>query len=99
MRTTIFVPLGIALLLASAPASSEITRGELMAHSCFACHGPDGQGTEAMPPIRGHSEDQLVEIMKAFREGERDPTVMDRHAKGYSDEEIREMAAYLSELE
>ena len=82
-----------------ASGPGEVTRGELMANSCFACHGEQGQGAETMPAIRGYTEDELVEVMRAFREGDRDATVMDRHATGYSDDEVREIARYLSELD
>ncbi|MEY3183584.1 MAG: hypothetical protein RLZZ613_272, partial [Pseudomonadota bacterium] len=38
----------------------------------------------------------LVEQMKAFKEGRRTGTIMHQLAKGYTDEQIESMAAYLS---
>ncbi len=89
----------LALLPAVAGAEGGITQGQLIAQSCFACHGADGRGAETMPPIAGWSEEQLVEAMLDYREGERDPTVMDRHATGYTEAEIREVAAYIAEMD
>jgi sulfide dehydrogenase cytochrome subunit len=36
--------------------------------------------------------------MKAFKSGERPATLMDRIAKGYTDEEIEAMAKYFAEI-
>ena len=36
--------------------------------------------------------------MQEFRDGRRPATVMDRHAKAYSDEEIASIADYLSRI-
>ena len=86
-------------LAAQADDDASISRAELIANSCFACHGEDGQGAGSMPPIAGWDPEIMEDFMKGFRDGKRDPTVMDRHATGYTDEEIREVAEYLSELE
>ncbi|MCG5541598.1 MULTISPECIES: c-type cytochrome [unclassified Halorhodospira] len=97
---TILIALCGALLVTPVQADDDpLTRGELIAQSCFACHGPDGQGADTMPPIAGWDKDLMVEYLLDFQEGKRNPTVMDRHATGYTEEEIRELAAYLSELE
>ena len=47
-----------------------------------------------MPPLFGHPADYVAEAMHAYRRGERSPTVMDRIARGFSDEEIRAIAAW-----
>lgn len=96
--TVLFAAIGFAALFAM-PALAEVSRGELMASSCFTCHGPGGRGADSMPPIRGLGEERLLELLEDFKAGERDPTIMDRHAKGYTDEELRELAGYLGELE
>ncbi len=36
--------------------------------------------------------------MRAFRAGQRSATVMDRIAKGFTDDEIRQLATYFSAL-
>ncbi|ABM62710.1 c-type cytochrome [Halorhodospira halophila] len=76
-----------------------ISEGEMIANSCLACHGPGGQGAESMPPLAGWDEEALVEVMRDFREGRGDPTVMDRHATGYTDEQLRAVAAYLAAMD
>jgi cytochrome c553 len=49
-----------------------------------------------MPAIQGRPAEEIVSAMRAYRNGERSPTVMDRIAKGFSDEEIRAIALWLS---
>jgi cytochrome c553 len=60
--------------------------------ACSGCHGPGG----AVPPLNGRSAADIGAAMRAFRTGALPATVMDRIAKGFSDEEIEAMAAYLS---
>ena len=84
--------LAIALLTAAARAA-EPPPG---ASSCSGCH-PTGVNVDTpMPPIRGRDAQQIVAAMQAFRSGERPSTVMGRIAKGFSDDEIRAIAAWLA---
>jgi cytochrome c553 len=48
-----------------------------------------------MGAVRGREPAEIVAAMQAFRAGERPATVMDRIAKGFSDDEIRAIAAWL----
>lgn len=95
--------LAASLLLAGlcapgvSPAADE--RGMMLALSCTACHGTAGASPGAIPSIRGKSADYLAERLRAFRDGGRAATVMDRLAKGYSDEEIDALARYFASLD
>jgi len=84
--------------LASAPAvqAEELSRAALLSASCEGCHGTGGRSPGAIPAIAGKSADYLREALESFRAGEREATVMGRHATGYSDEEIRQIAEYFS---
>lgn len=64
--------------------------------SCSGCHAPAGVGG-AVPAIVGRPAEEIVAIMAAFRDGTRPATVMDRIAKGFSDEEIRAIAVWLAQ--
>ena len=88
-----------ALLAASPLAQAEISRGAVMASTCFACHGTDGKSPGAIPSIFGIPEQSMIAMMNAFREDLRASTVMNRHAKGYTDEEITHIANYLSAIQ
>lgn len=68
---------------------------EMIANTCAGCHGTDGSsGGPATPTIASISTDYFILSMKDYKSGRRPATVMDRIAKGYSDEEITEMAKY-----
>jgi sulfide dehydrogenase cytochrome subunit len=85
----------VAGCLAS-PAAAQGERDAILAMSCAACHGTDGRSPGSIPAIAGKPAAYLQSTMKAFRDGSRPATVMNRLAKGYSDEEIAALARYFS---
>lgn len=82
----------------SAQETGEILRGEVLASTCFSCHGTDGKSAGSIPSINGIPADSLRRTLQEFRDGRRPATVMDRHAKAYNDEEIASIADYLSRV-
>ncbi|TVP83821.1 MAG: cytochrome C [Thioalkalivibrio sp.] len=78
-------------------AAADVERGELLTTSCFSCHSIDGTGN--MPNLVGYPRDLMVSQMRAFKDGSRPGTIMNRHAKGYTDEEIVLMADYFDTLQ
>ena len=80
-----------------AEAQNPIIDGTALAWQCAPCHGTNGQEfTEAMPTIAGMPEDQIIESMIAFREGTRPAIIMDRVSRGFTDDEIKAMAAFFT---
>ncbi|RKZ71595.1 MAG: sulfide dehydrogenase [Candidatus Parabeggiatoa sp. nov. 1] len=77
-------------------ADENITRGTMLALSCTGCHGTNEQSPGAIPTITGKSADYLTMILKDFRAGNIFSTVMERQAKGYTDEEIQFIAEYFA---
>lgn len=64
--------------------------------ACAGCH-PQSSGEtsdKTLRPLAGRNAAELETAMKAFRTGARPATVMDRIAKGFSDDEIAAIAAY-----
>lgn len=76
----------------------EITRGTMLSNSCAACHGTHGKSPGSIPSINGKSVAFLTQALKDFRSGTRSSTVMGRHAKGYTDEEIDLIAQHFSRV-
>lgn len=66
------------------------------ATSCSGCHGP-GVSDAAVPPLHGRPSEEIVAAMQEYRNGRRPATVMDRVAKGFTDEETRAIASWLSQ--
>jgi sulfide dehydrogenase cytochrome subunit len=73
-------------------------RGEILALSCASCHGTDGKSVGILPGFYGKSATYLKTALMDFKNDERYSTVMGRHAKGYSDEEIELIAEYFGSL-
>jgi cytochrome c553 len=69
-----------------------------LAATCAGCHGTDGLGTPnaAIPPIAGLPPERFVAQMRAFRDGDGNPTIMRQIAAGYSEEQTQALAAYFA---
>jgi cytochrome subunit of sulfide dehydrogenase len=77
--------------MASAAASAEIPAG---ASSCSGCHPASAKVDTPVPRLVGQDPATIVAAMQAFRSGQRPATVMDRIAKGFTDDEIKAIAAW-----
>ncbi|MCC5973822.1 MAG: c-type cytochrome [Rubellimicrobium sp.] len=70
--------------------------GHLLAQSCAGCHGQEGAGVGAAPAIAGISAEDFIAMWAEFQADERPATIMNRIARGYTDEEIAALAAYFA---
>jgi sulfide dehydrogenase cytochrome subunit len=68
----------------------------VLAATCAACHGTNGNSVGGTPVLAGLAPDYFIKQMRAFRSGELASTVMHRHAKGLTEAEIRQLADYFS---
>lgn len=84
---------------ATAAAQPEITRDTVIASTCYTCHGTHGASTSSIPSIDYIQPERMIEILKSYRSGQRVSSIMGRHASGYTDEEIVEVANYLGSLQ
>jgi cytochrome subunit of sulfide dehydrogenase len=67
----------------------------MLVNTCVGCHGPNGSsGGPATPTIAGMASDTFLDYMKAYQDGSRPATVMDRIAKGYTEDELKLMANF-----
>ena len=86
----------VAAVLASAfplagalAASPEAPPG---ASSCSGCHASSSTAATPVPRLIGRNPAELIQAMSAFRTGQRPSTIMDRIAKGFTDDEIAAIA-------
>lgn len=86
------------LLIGNSIQAAGVTQGAMLSNSCSACHGTDGKSPGAIPSIYGKSVGFISQALKEFRDGQRPATVMGRHAKGYTDQEIQLIAEHFSSL-
>lgn len=82
---------GVALTASQAMA---IDRGQMLADNCMSCHS-GGANNVTIPNLTQYPASAIISQMKAFKDGSRPATVMARHAKGYSDEDIVALAKYI----
>jgi cytochrome subunit of sulfide dehydrogenase len=95
MRYPVFTLLVTALL--SAPAFAAQDKTAALADTCNNCHGVNGVSVgESMPSIGGLSEVYLNTIMQQWKTGERYSATMGRLIKGYSNQQIADLARYFS---
>ena len=90
-----------AVLLSGASAFAQDANAlytRALAATCANCHGTNGRAIEnsEVPGLVGMPAAYLVAQMQAFRKGERPATVMHQLAKGYTDEQIQQIAAYFA---
>jgi cytochrome c553 len=80
--------------------SGDVPAGEARyAQNCGNCHGPAGMGIASYPKLSGKEVSYLVDRLKTYRSGKKigpNSGLMIMMAKGLSDEEIVNLAAYLS---
>jgi cytochrome c553 len=73
----------------------DIARGTAKAAVCSACHGPNGNSTNAdWPRLAGQSAVYIVEQLRLFRSGVRNNPVMKPLASSLSDQDIDDLAVY-----
>jgi cytochrome c553 len=87
-----------ALLLASAAWAQTATppAGRLLASNCFQCHGTNGAGP-GFDTIAGKSVDEIYKELREMKSETPGNDIMKAHARGYTDEQLRQISAYLSQ--
>jgi len=84
----------VALIMASltcgAVSAAEAPPG---ASSCTGCHAA---GADAGRPLAGRPQAEIAARMMAFKAGREPATIMDRIAKGFTEDEIRTIAAWFA---
>jgi cytochrome c553 len=91
MRGVLAAAIGCALIAAAAVAAAEQPAG---AAACSGCHPASARVTSPVPRLAGLDQARIIRAMEDFRSGKRAATVMDRIAKGFTDDEIQAIAAW-----
>lgn len=107
MIARLMPPLAAAALFLAAPAfatsalAADPAAGKAKASGmCVVCHGMDGlsQNPEA-PNLAGQVEMYLAKSLEDFRAGRRQNEMMSVVAKGLSDDDIANLAAWYASIE
>lgn len=91
------LPLCLAFGLVLAPFAAQAADPiAVMADACAGCHGTDGHSVGAMPAFSNKKLQELQSMLREYKAGKREPTVMDRIAKAYTDEQLDAIAVYFA---
>ncbi len=84
---TLLITLCPPLLYAEIPA-------KLIAFNCYSCHG---EKLSQIFPQKKSSKNQLINKLLHFKRNKKENSVMNRISKGYSEDELKAVAHYLSQ--
>lgn len=97
LRQQLILALSLATASAGAVAADPLqVRG--IAASCSNCHGTQGVAQDGMDSLAGQKKEDLLKKMMDFKTGKKPATVMHQLSKGYSDEQIDQLASYFAAL-
>jgi len=92
---------------AQAPASTaavagNFDNGRILAYTCQGCHGITGYKNAypsyKVPKIGGQSAQYLTQALTEYRQGKRRHPTMQAQSMSFSEQEIADLAVYLSTL-
>jgi len=86
----------IGLLAAAAAQAQEAYLARNLAATCANCHGTNGQARGDMKPLAGLSAEKILAQWADFKSGNQPATIMHQISKGYTDEQIKLIAAYFA---
>jgi cytochrome c553 len=85
-----------AVCLAAASAQAQVNQVRVWAAACANCHGTEGRALPGMEALAGKDASDIAQKMLDFKNGRKPATLMHQIAKGYSDEQIQQIAAYFA---
>ena len=87
---------------APAAAKGDAARGKGLTYTCRGCHGIEGYKNAypsyKVPKIGGQSQAYLNAALTEYRNGNRKHPTMQAQAQSFSEQDIADIAAYLSSL-
>ena len=93
-------PVAIAAPAAGAAGKADV--GRQLTYTCQGCHGIGGYKNAYpnyhVPKIGGQSSEYLVNALTEYKKGTRKHPTMQAQAQSFSDQDIADIAAFLSNL-
>jgi cytochrome c553 len=91
-----------AALFVTVPASAagDAAKGQKLGYTCLGCHGIDTYKnvypTFSVPRLRGQNPEYIVAALQGYANGDRNHATMHAHAASLSEQDMQDIAAYLS---
>jgi cytochrome c553 len=84
--------------MARKSASDAVGRGATLALNCTMCHGAQGMSLADAPNLSGQYREVVVKQLLDYRDARRTSSIMQAIARGLSDAQIEDLAAYYASL-
>ncbi|MBA4264398.1 MAG: class I cytochrome c [Comamonadaceae bacterium] len=89
--------LAAGVLCASAVgAHAQVNQIRVWAAACANCHGTDGRAEAGMESLAGKDKDEMLQKLMDFKSGRKPATIMHQLSKGYTDEQLAQIAGYFA---
>ena len=92
--TRVSVAMAFALWANGAAFAADAPAG---AAGCSGCHAGNPRVETPVPPLAGRPAADISAAMIAFKAGQRPGTIMDRIAKGFSEQETQAIATWYAQ--
>ncbi len=96
-----FAPEKDKSVITDAPQVSKLS-GEQLYSKCAPCHGDNGDGTEAYPPLNTLTKEKLVELIIGYQTGSygssNNKKIMQVQVQGMSRADAEKLAEYVTKL-
>jgi cytochrome subunit of sulfide dehydrogenase len=79
-------------------AHAEVSQVRVWAAACANCHGTMGKAETGNESLAGKDKDELLQKLMDFKTGKKPATLMHQISKGYSDEQLAQLAGYFAAL-
>jgi sulfide dehydrogenase cytochrome subunit len=96
MMKALRIAIGVATVMASAMPALAASAPPPGATACSGCHAAGTTVASSVSRLSGRDANEIMTAMTGFRDGSVPATVMNRIAKGFSDDELRAIAAWLA---
>ena len=95
-------PAAAAPVAEAVSIKGDAARGKGLTYTCRGCHGVTGYKNAYpsyhVPKLGGQSETYLGNALNEYREGKRKHPTMQAQAESFSEQDIADIAAYLSSI-
>lgn len=88
----------LVAVAASGAAAPPPAVGQLLASQCFQCHSNVPGQRGGFESITGKEAKEIVKKMQEMKSKSVPENIMERHAKGYTDAQLQQLATYLATL-
>jgi cytochrome c553 len=87
---------GLLVTASSLASAQDANLGRNLAATCANCHGTNGQARGDSKPLAGVSAEKIMAAIADYKSGAQPATIMHQISKGYTDEQIKLIAAYFA---